>query len=131
MQSNSFLWDIFCQVVDNHGDLGVCWRLSQHLISLGQSVRLYIDEPSALSWMAPDPKANPSLQILPWPTGKTGAELDCAHAFLLESLTSVLSNPEPAKENYVQGAKRLSEAIQARGQELKLALEHIRGRTRD
>ena len=79
MQSNSFLWDIFCQVVDNHGDLGVCWRLSQHLISLGQSVRLYIDEPSALSWMAPDPKANPSLQILPWPTGKTGAELDCAH----------------------------------------------------
>ncbi|MFY8015694.1 MAG: elongation factor P maturation arginine rhamnosyltransferase EarP, partial [Limnohabitans sp.] len=22
------LWDIFCRVIDNHGDLGVCWRLS-------------------------------------------------------------------------------------------------------
>lgn len=58
------------------------------------------------------------------------AELNCAHVFLLESLTSVLSNSEPAKDNYIQGAKRFSEAVQAREQELKLALEHIRGRTR-
>jgi hypothetical protein len=57
------------------------------------------------------------------------AELDCAHTFLLESLTSVMSNPEPAKQNYIQGAKQFSEAIQARGQELKLALEHMRKRT--
>lgn len=56
------------------------------------------------------------------------AELDCAHAFLLDSMTSTMSNPESASEKYIRGAKRFSEAAQARGQELKLALEHIRER---
>ena len=30
MQSGQ-LWDIFCTVIDNHGDLGVCWRLTRQL----------------------------------------------------------------------------------------------------
>jgi uncharacterized repeat protein (TIGR03837 family) len=46
-------WDIFCRVIDNHGDLGVCWRLSADLASRGETVRLWIDDPIALSWMAP------------------------------------------------------------------------------
>jgi len=38
-------WDIFCSVVDNFGDIGVCWRLSRQLSSeLGQSVRLLVDD---------------------------------------------------------------------------------------
>jgi len=48
------LWDIFCRVIDNHGDLGVCWRLSADLAARGHSVRLWVDNPSALSWMAPE-----------------------------------------------------------------------------
>ena len=28
-------WDIFCRVIDNHGDLGVCWRLSVDLAQRG------------------------------------------------------------------------------------------------
>ena len=48
-----FLWDIFCQVIDNHGDLGVCWRLAVDLAQRGQRVRLWIDQPEALAWMAP------------------------------------------------------------------------------
>ncbi len=56
------------------------------------------------------------------------AELDCAHAFLMDSLTSIMSNPEPAQKNYIQGAKRFAETTQAREQELKGALEHIRQR---
>jgi hypothetical protein len=24
-------WDIFCKVVDNFGDIGVCWRLARQL----------------------------------------------------------------------------------------------------
>ncbi len=47
------LWDIFCRVIDNHGDLGVCWRLSADLASRGETVRLWIDDPLALAWMAP------------------------------------------------------------------------------
>ena len=76
MKPDSFLWDIFCQVIDNHGDLGVCWRLSQHLVSLGQRVRLFVDEPGALSWMAPKDQTIPSLEILPWPRASTSAQND-------------------------------------------------------
>jgi uncharacterized repeat protein (TIGR03837 family) len=47
-------WDIFCKVIDNHGDLGVCWRLTRQLLSQGHAVRLWVDDASALSWMAPD-----------------------------------------------------------------------------
>lgn len=47
-------WDIFCKVIDNHGDVGVCWRLAVALASAGETARLWIDEPSALKWMAPD-----------------------------------------------------------------------------
>jgi uncharacterized repeat protein (TIGR03837 family) len=38
-------WDIFCAVVDNFGDIGVCWRLARRLSAgLGQSVRLWVDD---------------------------------------------------------------------------------------
>jgi uncharacterized repeat protein (TIGR03837 family) len=48
------LWDLFCRVVDNFGDIGVCWRLAADLASRGEQVRLWVDDPSALAWMAPD-----------------------------------------------------------------------------
>ncbi|WP_293752899.1 elongation factor P maturation arginine rhamnosyltransferase EarP [Limnohabitans sp. Rim8] len=60
------LWDIFCTVIDNHGDLGVCWRLTRQLLAQGQSVRLWVDDASALVWMAPDAHTLPKLQLLPW-----------------------------------------------------------------
>jgi len=64
----SLTWDIFCQVVDNHGDLGVCWRLSRQLASRGHAVRLWVDDASALAWMAPGATqgAVPGVQVLPW-----------------------------------------------------------------
>jgi uncharacterized repeat protein (TIGR03837 family) len=46
-------WDLFCRVVDNFGDVGVCWRLAADLAARGQTVRLFIDDASALGWMAP------------------------------------------------------------------------------
>jgi uncharacterized repeat protein (TIGR03837 family) len=44
----------------------VCWRLTRQLLAQGQSVRLWIDDASALVWMAPDVHAQPHLQVLPW-----------------------------------------------------------------
>jgi uncharacterized repeat protein (TIGR03837 family) len=58
-------WDLFCRVVDNLGDVGVCWRLARDLASRGEQVRLVIDDASALAWMAPG--GAPSVQVLPWP----------------------------------------------------------------
>jgi uncharacterized repeat protein (TIGR03837 family) len=46
-------WDIFCRVIDNLGDIGVCWRLCADLAGRGEQVRLWIDQPDALAWMAP------------------------------------------------------------------------------
>jgi len=57
-------WEIFCRVIDNFGDIGVCWRLSMHLAGLGQRVRLWVDDASALRWMAPG--GAPGVQVLPW-----------------------------------------------------------------
>ena len=51
-------WDIFCNVVDNFGDIGVCWRLACNLAARGKTVRLWTDDASPLAWMAPDGQAN-------------------------------------------------------------------------
>ena len=57
-------WDIFCKVIDNFGDIGVCWRLAADLASRGHRVRLWVDDVSALAWMAPG--GCPNVQVLPW-----------------------------------------------------------------
>jgi uncharacterized repeat protein (TIGR03837 family) len=46
-------WDVFCQVIDNFGDIGVCWRLAVDLGQRGHQVRLWVDDASVLNWMAP------------------------------------------------------------------------------
>ena len=65
MQSGQ-LWDIFCSVIDNHGDLGVCWRLTRQLRDAGQRVRLWVDDASALAWMAPTAHQEPGIEVRPW-----------------------------------------------------------------
>lgn len=57
-------WDVFCRVVDNLGDIGVCWRLARRLATLGQQVRLWVDDGSALSWMAP--RGAHGVSVRPW-----------------------------------------------------------------
>jgi uncharacterized repeat protein (TIGR03837 family) len=49
----SLLWDVFCRVIDNFGDIGVCWRLACNLAQRGHRVRLWVDDAAALRWMAP------------------------------------------------------------------------------
>ena len=58
------LWDVFCRVIDNHGDLGVCWRLAADLASRGETVRLWVDDPLALAWMAPSGAAG--VTVIRW-----------------------------------------------------------------
>lgn len=59
-------WDLFCQVIDNFGDVGVCWRAASELVARGQTVRLWMDDASALQWMAPLPHPQ-GLTVHPWP----------------------------------------------------------------
>jgi uncharacterized repeat protein (TIGR03837 family) len=60
----SVRWDIFCKVIDNLGDAGVCWRLAAELGARGQQVRLWIDDGSMLAWMAP--QGAPGVEVVPW-----------------------------------------------------------------
>lgn len=66
------LWDVFCRVIDNHGDLGVCWRLSADLAARGESVRLWVDDPSALTWMAPG--GCPGVELRAWQAPPPGLQ---------------------------------------------------------
>ena len=62
--SHSWQWDVFCQVIDNFGDIGVCWRLASQLAAADQRVRLWVDDASALAWMAPE--GAPGVQVRSW-----------------------------------------------------------------
>ena len=65
-------FDLFCRVVDNFGDAGVCWRLARRLAALGQSVRLWIDRPEVLARLLPaldvqaDEQVLDGVRIGPW-----------------------------------------------------------------
>jgi uncharacterized repeat protein (TIGR03837 family) len=65
-------WDLFCRVVDNFGDLGVCWRLAADLAARGERVRLWIDDATALAWMAPEGAGG--VEVRPWPQGNVDVE---------------------------------------------------------
>ncbi len=86
------LWDIFCRVIDNHGDLGVCWRLSTHLAARGQRIRLWVDDASALVWMAPEAKLDAEgwahlrfdageIEVRPWHAGLSPSA-EAAHVWI-------------------------------------------------
>ncbi|OGB30398.1 MAG: hypothetical protein A3F78_08845 [Burkholderiales bacterium RIFCSPLOWO2_12_FULL_61_40] len=68
LPTKPLLWDVFCRVVDNLGDIGVCWRLAVNLATRGQRVRLWVDDACALHWMAPGALEGriPGVQILQW-----------------------------------------------------------------
>lgn len=57
-------WDLFCRVIDNLGDIGVCWRLAAQLAARGQRVRLWVSDASALRWMAPG--GCPGVEVRAW-----------------------------------------------------------------
>jgi uncharacterized repeat protein (TIGR03837 family) len=67
-------WDIFCRVIDNHGDIGVCWRLAADLATRGVQVRLWVDDTSALTWMAPGALQGqwPGVHVLDWDQASDG-----------------------------------------------------------
>ncbi len=71
-------WDIFCKIVDNFGDIGVCWRLSKLLATEHQlNIRLFIDDFLIASKIIPNFDPNKATQtisgvlIQPWPTNAT------------------------------------------------------------
>lgn len=53
--------DIFCRVIDNYGDVAVCWRMARQLAAEhGLTVRLWVDDLASFAHIAPaiDPHAH-------------------------------------------------------------------------
>ncbi|MBI1283892.1 MAG: elongation factor P maturation arginine rhamnosyltransferase EarP [Thiobacillus sp.] len=54
MRAMRATWDIFCNVVDNYGDIGIAWRLARGLVrEHGQTVRLWVDDLGAFRHIWP------------------------------------------------------------------------------
>jgi uncharacterized repeat protein (TIGR03837 family) len=67
-------WDIFCRVIDNFGDIGVCWRLARQLTTEHQQqVRLWVDDLASLQRIWPTAQITEQQQLAGvnvclWPT---------------------------------------------------------------
>ncbi len=75
-------WDIFCRIVDNFGDIGVCWRLSRQLVTEHHvKVRLFIDKLDVASNIIPfldctlKKQTIHGVEILDWQNASQPAEV--------------------------------------------------------
>lgn len=72
LRTPSRRWDLFCRVIDNYGDAGVSWRLAADLGARGERVRLWIDDPAPLAFMAP--RGAPGVEVVHWTAEVVPAE---------------------------------------------------------
>lgn len=74
-------WDLFCTVIDNFGDIGVCWRLARQLVEEhGLTVRLWLDDVASLQriWPTASLAARQHLEgvtVCRWSAKEIGAAL--------------------------------------------------------
>ena len=60
--NNPTTCDIFCNVIDNYGDIGVSWRLARQLANdYGLVVRLFVDDLASFAKLCPE--ADPALEV--------------------------------------------------------------------
>ncbi|WP_300319274.1 elongation factor P maturation arginine rhamnosyltransferase EarP [Accumulibacter sp.] len=58
-------WDVFCRIIDNFGDIGVCWRLARQLASEHHlRVRLWVDELATFRLLCPQVDPTRAVQEL-------------------------------------------------------------------
>jgi uncharacterized repeat protein (TIGR03837 family) len=126
--NQKFTWDIFCRVIDNFGDIGVCWRLARQLaVEHQQSVRLWVDDLHSLMRIWPDAADLPrqwlaGVDVHRWPE-QFPANIDIAqvvieafacdipHSYLQAMAASKLAGTAPtwinleylSAENWVEG----------------------------
>jgi uncharacterized repeat protein (TIGR03837 family) len=64
-QTKAKRWDVFCRIVDNFGDIGVCWRLCQQLAHEHHLlVRLFIDDLAIASNIIPTLNSELKSQVI-------------------------------------------------------------------
>lgn len=59
-------FDIFCRVIDNYGDVGVCLRLARQLLAFRHKIRIFTDKPDIFYKIDPAIKSDINLDIYTW-----------------------------------------------------------------
>ncbi|MBU3584864.1 elongation factor P maturation arginine rhamnosyltransferase EarP [Polynucleobacter sp. AM-26B4] len=113
-------WDIFCQIVDNYGDAGVCWRLARALSRLSSSsintvssaecddsrIRLFCDDLNVLNVIAHGDAvahgASLGIEVLPWSAAESPSVLASVGDVVIEAFACHL--PKPYIDAMVQKA---------------------------
>lgn len=58
-------WDVFCNVIDNYGDIGIAWRLAHQIAhEYEQTVRLWVDDMQSFARIEPMLDATLAQQML-------------------------------------------------------------------
>ncbi|MGL6071268.1 elongation factor P maturation arginine rhamnosyltransferase EarP, partial [Craterilacuibacter sp.] len=58
-------WDLFCNVIDNYGDIGIAWRVAHQIAhEYGQTVRLWVDDMASFARIEPMLSATRPMQML-------------------------------------------------------------------
>lgn len=96
MSVSSSRWDIFCAVIDNFGDIGICWRLSRQLVSEhGVNVRLWVDDLASFKRICPQINIDETQQtiagvnIMLWSAHTSWAEYSVADV-VIEALACTI-----------------------------------------
>lgn len=88
--------EIFCRVVDNFGDAGVCGRLARQLADEhGYNVRLWIDKPEVLEKLQIDSLPRAGEDVEPCKTGGNGGRALTAPTLPSPSRGRVMVEPWP------------------------------------
>jgi uncharacterized repeat protein (TIGR03837 family) len=104
--------DVLCRVVDNYGDIGVCWRLARRLSQgIGWDVRLWVDDLSRFARIAPAVQQGlrrqivEGVEIVAWPADDAGADPDAAADATASAMSTAYVSPtaSPASTDYEPG----------------------------
>ncbi|MBL8512778.1 MAG: elongation factor P maturation arginine rhamnosyltransferase EarP, partial [Betaproteobacteria bacterium] len=85
--------DLFCRVVDNFGDIGVCWRLARQLaVEEGIPVRLVVDRLDVAHALVPQIAPSKDLQLIQGVTLQRWqhAGLNCESELVIEAFACEL-----------------------------------------
>lgn len=92
-------WDIFCAVIDNFGDIGICWRLSRQLVREHQlAVRLWVDDLASFRKICPQIDPEITLQqcegvtVQLWSAHTDWAQIEVAEV-VIEALACTIPMP--------------------------------------
>jgi uncharacterized repeat protein (TIGR03837 family) len=107
MRAMRVTWDIFCNVVDNYGDIGIAWRLARGLVrEHGLTVRLWVDDMHAFQRIWPaivaeaDRQACEGVTVCAWrtpfaPTEPVQVVIEAFGCALPESYLAAMSELSP------------------------------------